>query len=216
MIDRNKLAATTAVLISLGISAGAAQAAKTDSDVAPQGKAPTRSSQSAIKSLDLSPDQKKKLTAIRKRYSDEMKDLKARREKEILGVLTPQQGAQYRQAMEQARAASRPIGGVSEKPVAMMGDLLPRMKERLGLSSDQESRIAAILKKSNADWIAIRAQHKGDTPEEKRRASVEFQRKVMEQVSTLLTPEQRERMKTATQRLRAGRGPRGGNAPLQN
>jgi Spy/CpxP family protein refolding chaperone len=131
---------------------------------------------------------------------------------EIAGVLNPEQREKFKEAMK-ARAGERgggspggasgsDAGSTGAAGVGKMEERLAAMKEKLGLSAEQEQKVRAIFEKNSAK-IREAFSAGGEKVREAMRAQ-------MEEVADLLSPEQREKMRDlAPKRESSGQRPSG-------
>ena len=159
--------------------------------------------------LGLSSDQQGKVRAILEKSGPEMRALmekgrenvsEADKEKfravmrtqmeEIDGVLNSEQREKFKEAM-QARAGERggksPGGSAGGAGAGKMEERMAAMKQKLGLTAEQEQKVRAIFEK-NAAKMREAFSAGGDKVREAMRSQ-------MEEVAALLTPEQREKMR---------------------
>ncbi len=93
-------------------------------------------------------------------------------------------------------------------------DRLKRMTETLGLTQEQQDKIKAIMAKGAEETKALREKGRDNLTEEDRTKMREFFTKQMEEISAVLTPEQKEKQKAEMEKRRAEGGPRrGGDKP---
>ncbi len=77
---------------------------------------------------------------------------------------------------------------------------LKAMKEKLGLTDEQEGKVKAIFEKNRGK----RAELKGLSKEDRRSKMRETLKSEMEEVGAILTPEQKEKWKTEMKNRRGG------------
>ncbi len=108
----------------------------------------------------------------------------------IAGVLNPDQREKFKEAMKmraEGRGGEKSASSGAEAGPGKMEERLSAMKEKLGLSDDQQKKVRAIFEK-NAGKMREAFSAGGDKVREVMRAQ-------MEEVGAILTPEQREKMK---------------------
>ena len=124
---------------------------------------------------------------------------------EIAAVLNPDQREKFKEAMKnrvEGRGGEKPPGSpgsLAEGGAGRMEERLAVMKEKLGLTPEQQQKVRAVFEK-NAGKMREAFSAGGDKVREAMRAQ-------MEEVGALLTPEQREKMREMSPK---GDGPRGG------
>lgn len=150
--------------------------------------------------LSLSEDQQAKIKAIFEKNGPQIKELIAKgtthltedektkikelmksQKEEIEAVLTPAQ----KEKMQGDRA-----GG----PGTSTDGRLKMMTERLGLTEDQQAKVKAILEKNAAQFKELQAKGGQNLTEEGKAKMKEIYLAQMEEINSVLTAEQREKM----------------------
>jgi periplasmic protein CpxP/Spy len=105
------------------------------------------------------------------------------------------------------RGAGGRFGGTPEERVA-------RMKEQLGLTDEQVTKIKAIYEKGAESTKALREKGFQNLSEEERTKMRESMQAQQKEVGDVLTPEQKKKLEESRQRGPGGEGRRrGGDAP---
>lgn len=170
---------------------------------------PGNRGQGMMEQLNLTPQQRQKVQALRKQQMQQMQALRTSKltpeqrrarmqtlrqthDKQLRAILTPAQNVRLTQLQSQ-RGGRR--GGMD----------LNRMKQQLNLTAAQENKIRAILKKAEADQARLRPQ--GTPPNPAQRTKMrELRQRTMQQIQSVLTAEQRQKV----QQMMGARGERGG------
>jgi Spy/CpxP family protein refolding chaperone len=107
--------------------------------------------------------------------------------------------------------AARPKGGGGAGGAFSPEERLKRMTEELNLTQDQQDKIKAIMTKGADQMKDLMAKGRENFTEEDKNKFREFLMSQFQEISTVLTPEQKEKYKAAMEKRRAERG--GGAAP---
>jgi len=83
---------------------------------------------------------------------------------------------------------------------------LKKMTEELNLTQDQQDKIKAIMEKSAPQFKELMAKGRENLTEEDKTKFRELIKNQMEEIATVLTPEQKEKYKAAMEKRRAAGG----------
>ena len=100
----------------------------------------------------------------------------------------------------------RPGGPGGERHSGSPEERLKMMTERLGLTQDQQDKIKAIYAKNADTMKAFREKGRENLTEDDKAKIRELMKAQFEEVSNVLTPEQKEKMKKAREEHGGGRG----------
>lgn len=212
--------------LAIVLLAGAAQAQTT----APAAKGDRKEHRQEMAQLNLSADQKAKMKTIRE---SEKKELDAIRSNQSLteeqrrtqgrqvhekyrgqmnAVLTPDQQqkmAQFRQEWKDERGGPGgdrdTVRGHKGPGKGERGDRMAKMQQELNLTADQQQRMKSIRDQYRPQLEAIRNDN-SLTPEQKKAKAKGIMKAQMDQMKTVLTPEQQQKMKS----LHKGKGRKDG------
>jgi Spy/CpxP family protein refolding chaperone len=159
--------------------------------------------------LNLNEDQKEQLKAVREDFHKQLKDLKANtaltqeqkkdRMKELAqqqrekmqAILTPEQRQQAQKMRSEAKDKKK---GEGKEKFANHAKKAEKMKEELNLTDAQGQQVKAINEKFRDEMKAIH-QNSALTQEQKKEQMKALQQKHKEQLQSLLTTEQKEKVK---------------------
>lgn len=112
-------------------------------------------------------------------------------------------------ADEKKPEGKRPGGGQRMNPE----ERLKKMTETLGLSQEQQDKIKAIYEKNGPAMKELMAKGRENRTEEDKTKMKEFFKTQMEEISAILTPEQKEKYKAEMEKRREGGPRREGDKP---
>lgn len=205
----------SALVLSLGFASVSAQEIperKADRPGMMHKKKHHRGGMDQLKSLNLTEEQKAKFKASNENFRQQMAELKKNdgitvkewKEKaesirnahkaEMKNILTPDQKAQMQKMREEGKAKHEDL----QKRMA------DRMKTNLNLTADQSAKLDANRKAMREEMAKIR-DNKSLTEQQKREQMQQLQKKQKENLKSILTEEQLQKMKDA----RKNHGPRG-------
>ena len=119
-------------------------------------------------------------------------------------------------AADEKPAGKRPGGpGGAGGPGGRMNpeERLKKMTEELGLSKDQQDKIKAIQEKNAPAFKELMAKGRENLTEEDKTKMRELMKTQMEDISGVLTPEQKEKFKASMEKRRGEGGPGGDRKP---
>ena len=87
------------------------------------------------------------------------------------------------------------------------------MTETLGLSAEQQEKLKAVFAKGADQMKALREKGRDNLTEEDKTKMKELFKSQMEEISAILTPEQKEKQKAEMEKRKGPGGPRGGGKP---
>ena len=90
---------------------------------------------------------------------------------------------------------------------------IKRMTETLGLSAEQQEKVKAVFAKGADQMKALREKGRDNLTEEDKTKMKELFKSQMEEISAILTPEQKEKQKAEMEKRRGPGDPRGGDKP---
>jgi Spy/CpxP family protein refolding chaperone len=197
---------TSALVLALTIGAAQAQTTSTQD----KGKhAKKEYKMHAMKELNLTQDQKAKIKALHEQEKKEMEALKndktatkeqrqqlhKKYEEQMQAILTPEQKQQLEKMKEERMAQGKQGAferGKGQKEGLKRG---ADLQKELGLSQDQQAKVEKIRADYKGQFEALR-NDKSLSKEEKRTKMHELMKKQQEDMKTVLTQEQIEKMKT--------------------
>jgi Spy/CpxP family protein refolding chaperone len=197
---------TSALVLALTIGAAQAQTTPTQD----KGKhAKKEYKMHAMKQLNLTPDQKTRMKALHQEQKKEMEALKndktatreqiqqlhKKYEEQMQAILTPDQRQQLEKMKEERMAKGKQGGfekGKGQKEGLKHG---ADLQKELGLSQDQQAKVEKIRTDYRGQFDALRNDN-SLSKEEKRTKMHELMKKQQEEMKTVLTQEQIEKMKT--------------------
>jgi Spy/CpxP family protein refolding chaperone len=197
---------TSALVLALTIGAAQAQTTSTQD----KGKhAKKEYKMHAMKELNLTQDQKAKIKALHEQEKKEMEALKndktatkeqrqqlhKKYEEQMQAILTPEQKQQLEKMKEERMAQGKQGAferGKGQKEGFKRG---ADLQKELGLSQDQQAKVEKIRADYKGQFEALR-NDKSLSKEEKRTKMHELMKKQQEDMKTVLTQEQIEKMKT--------------------
>jgi Spy/CpxP family protein refolding chaperone len=102
----------------------------------------------------------------------------------------------------------KPAPGAGENPRGGRQQMTPeqradRLKQELGLTDDQTAKVKAVYEKNQDKFKALR-EDKSLSEEDRRAKFREMMKSTMEDVSAILTPEQKTKFQEQMQRRREG------------
>lgn len=117
-------------------------------------------------------------------------------------------------SLTHAQNATPPAGGGPGERRGMLNpeERVKHMKETLGLSDDQATKLQAIFQK-NADAAKALRDDTSLSQEDRRAKFGEMMKSTREEVDAVLTPEQKEKWKAEMEKRRGQHGPGGPGAP---
>ncbi|MCC6424738.1 MAG: hypothetical protein IT447_14785 [Phycisphaerales bacterium] len=191
-----------------------------------------------INSLDLSADQKTQVDAI---FTQAKSDFEAMREKwekddvkpgdrmkegrefmkalnkKVEAVLTDQQKEALKKKRQEWAENRKGRGerGDRQGPSPMAIERLQKALDQLNLTDDQKQQVKTVLDETRTKLKALHEESGGD-----REAMHEKGRKIIEEardrINSILTPEQREKLKEMREKRRSHHGDKGKDAPAED
>lgn len=114
-------------------------------------------------------------------------------------------------AADEKPEGKRPGGGQRMNPE----ERLKKMTETLGLSQEQQDKIKAIYEKNGPAMKELMAKGRENLTEEDKTKMKELFKTQTEEISAVLTPEQKEKYKAEMEKRREGGARRGGDKPSE-